>query len=49
MSDPDTAALKFPSVEWFRALQELVNEDEEFGGWEVSTRSWGLRREIGCL
>ena len=30
MSDPDTAALKFPSVEWFRALQELVNEDDEF-------------------
>ena len=30
MSDPVTTALKFPSVEWFQALQELVNNDEEF-------------------
>ena len=30
MSDPDTTALRFPSVEWFCALQELVNGDEEF-------------------
>lgn len=30
MSDPATTSLKFPSVEWFQALQELVNKDEEF-------------------
>ena len=30
MSERRPTALKFPSVEWFRALQELVNEDEEF-------------------
>ena len=30
MSESRSTALKFPSVEWFRALQELVNEDEEF-------------------
>ena len=30
MSDPVTTALKFPSVEWFQALQELVNNDEQF-------------------
>ncbi|MDE2937581.1 MAG: hypothetical protein OXR67_01475 [Chloroflexota bacterium] len=30
MSERRSTALKFPSVEWFRALQELVNEDEEF-------------------
>ena len=30
MSDPVSTALTFPSVEWFQALQELVNSDEEF-------------------
>ena len=30
MSDPGSTALTFPSVAWFRALQELVNHDEEF-------------------
>ena len=30
MTDPTSTALTFPSVEWFQALQELVNNDEEF-------------------
>ena len=30
MNEHRSTALKFPSVEWFRALQELVNRDEEF-------------------
>lgn len=30
MSDPVSTALTFPSVEWFQALRELVNSDEEF-------------------
>ena len=30
MSEHGATALKFPSVEWFQALQELVNSDEEF-------------------
>ncbi len=30
MSDPVSTALTFPSVEWFQALQELVNKDEAF-------------------
>ncbi len=30
MSEHGTSALKFPSVEWFQALQELVNNDDEF-------------------
>ena len=30
MSERRSTALKFPSVEWFRALQELVNEDDAF-------------------
>ena len=30
MTDLNPTALTFPSVEWFQALQELVNNDEEF-------------------
>ena len=30
MTDLSSTALTFPSVEWFQALQELVNNDEEF-------------------
>lgn len=30
MSEHGNPALKFPSVEWFQALRELVNGDEEF-------------------
>ena len=30
MTDPTSTALTFPSVQWFQALQELVNNDEEF-------------------
>ena len=30
MSDPVSTALTFPSVEWFQALQEMVNNDEAF-------------------
>ena len=30
MSDPVSTALTFPSAAWFQALQELVNNDEEF-------------------
>ena len=30
MTDPTSTALTFPSVEWFQALQQLVNSDEEF-------------------
>ncbi len=30
MSDPGSTALTFPSVEWFQALQEMVNNDETF-------------------
>ena len=30
MSDPASTALTFPSVEWFQALRELVNSDQEF-------------------
>lgn len=30
MTDPASTALTFPSVQWFQALQELVNNDEEF-------------------
>ena len=30
MSEPVSTALTFPSVEWFQALQELVNKDEAF-------------------
>ena len=30
MSDPGSSPLVFPSVEWFQALRELVNSDEEF-------------------
>ena len=30
MTNPISATLTFPSVAWFRALQELVNHDEEF-------------------
>ncbi|MCY4365782.1 MAG: hypothetical protein OXE17_06120 [Chloroflexi bacterium] len=30
MTDLNSTALTFPSVEWFQALQELVNNDEEF-------------------
>ena len=30
MTDPMSPALTFPSVEWFQALQEMVNNDEEF-------------------
>ena len=30
MSDKSRSALVFPSVEWFQALQELVNADPDF-------------------
>ncbi len=30
MSDPVSTALTFPSVEWFQALQEMVNNDKAF-------------------
>ena len=30
MSEHGTTALIFPSVEWFQALRELVNNDDEF-------------------
>ena len=30
MTDTTSTALTFPSVQWFQALQELVNNDEEF-------------------
>ena len=30
MSDPASTPLTFPSLQWFQALQELVNNDEEF-------------------
>lgn len=30
MTNPTSPALTFPSLEWFQALQELVNNDEEF-------------------
>lgn len=30
MTDHGSTTLKFPSTEWFRALQELVNKDEGF-------------------
>ena len=30
MTDPNSSALTFPSLEWFQALQALVNSDEEF-------------------
>ena len=30
MTNPTSSALTFPSLEWFQALQELVNNDEEF-------------------
>jgi len=30
MSEIESTVLTFPSVEWFQALQELVNNDDEF-------------------
>ena len=30
MTDPTSTALTFPSLEWFQALQQLVNNDDEF-------------------
>ena len=30
MTEPTSTALTFPSLEWFQALQKLVNGDEEF-------------------
>ena len=30
MTEPTSSALTFPSLEWFQALQGLVNNDDEF-------------------